>query len=99
MSLATESRFRTYELREPDIISGSKLSELQSQCIQNNIAGYAHDIINVHYEDKQPHKAEYLRSYYRGAIEALEHLLHTDQEVREAISLAESTPQDSQFGE
>lgn len=83
-SFDNNSRFKTFPLREAEIIGASKLSELQRQGIRNNIAGYAHDLLNVQYEDARPHMSEYMRSYYRGAIEALEHLLHTDEEVRAA---------------
>jgi hypothetical protein len=82
MAIVEQSRFKVYELNEYEIASGAKLSELQRQVIQNNIAGYAHDIINVQWEPEVPQKAEYLRNYYRGCIEALEHLLHTDEALR-----------------
>lgn len=86
-----DNRFRTFPLSEHEIINASKLSELQRQGIRNLIAGYAHDTLNVVYEDAAPHRAEMLRSYYRGAIEALEHLLHTDEEVRNAEKELEAT--------
>lgn len=91
------NRFKTFPLTEYEIIASCKLSELQRQGIRNNIAGYAHDLINVQYDDSAPHKSEYLRNYYRGAIEALEHLLHTDEEVRNAEKeLALTANNDSQ---
>ena len=88
MTLAMQNRFHMHDLRPEEILAGSKLSELQKQCVQNLIAGYAHDALNVPYDDTRPHQSEYLRNYYRGAMEALEHLLHTDEELRDAESSA-----------
>lgn len=85
------NRFKTFPLTEGEIIAASKLSELQRQAIKNNIAGYAHDLLNVQYDENKPHTGEFLRSYYRGAIEALEHLIHTDEGVRDAERELETT--------
>lgn len=85
MSILNYNRFQTFSLSEEDLLSATQLSELQKAAIRNNIAGYAHDFINVPYDDAKPHQAAVKQAYYRGCIEALEHLLHTDEEVRNAI--------------
>lgn len=93
-TLHENNRFQTYPLTEYELISACKLSELQRQGLKNNIAGYAHDLMNVQYDESKPHTAEYLRNYYRGAIEALEHILHTDESVRDAEKELHTTAND-----
>lgn len=85
MSIVDNNRFRTVKLDEYEIEQGSQLSGAQAACIQNLIAGYAHDIINIPYDDLKPAEHAIRQAYYRGAIEALEHLLHTDEEIRLAV--------------
>lgn len=71
----TGNRFISYELEESEILAGYQFSNANLKVIQNAIASYAHDIINIEYSASEPHLAALQVAARRGALEALEHLV------------------------
>ena len=89
-TIDTSSPFLSYILTPQEVITGSQLSLLQRQCIQNIIASYATERIAREIPIDNPLAAVQADAKNKGQIEALQHLLDlsnaADQAARDAAN-------------
>ena len=69
------SRFTVHQLADQEIVEGSKLTGLQTQCIQNQIAAIAENKIDLAFDVESPNSFIQQEAYLRGQLDALSYLL------------------------
>ena len=90
-NLNPNNPFASYILSPQEIIEGSKLSLLQTQCIQNIIASYATERISREISTSNPIETAIEDAKNKGQIEALLHIL----DLSAAASASPSSPQEA----
>ena len=83
-SINQSSPFISYNLTPQEVITGSQLSLLQRQCIQNIIASYATERIAREISVDNPLATVQADAKNKGQIEALQHLLDLSDAAEQA---------------
>jgi hypothetical protein len=78
---AIESQFQVLPMDEETMLHGYTFSPAQRTVIQNLIAGYAHDHLNIQYDCNRPHLAAIEQAAIKGSIRALQHLLDSHEQL------------------
>jgi len=86
-----ETEYTTYIFADViETANAAYLSELNRLHVQNCLAGYARDKVNLPYNPVEPHSFTMAHEYMRGAMEALKYLLATHEAARTSIQELEN---------
>lgn len=79
MATLQPSQFCRYEMTELEILQGSALSLVQTQCLQNQLADIASRKLNLVFEPLNPTDFAQQIAWHQGQMDALQHLLMTSE--------------------
>lgn len=77
-----ESQFQILPVTEDMMIAGHTFSSAQRAVIQNLIASYAHEHLNLKFDCDKPHLAAIEQARVKGMIDALQYLLDAHNELQ-----------------
>lgn len=77
-----ESQFQVLPTDAETMLAGYTFSIAQRTVIQNLIAGYAHDHLNIQFDCDKPHLAAIQQARVKGMIDAMQHLLDAHNELQ-----------------
>ena len=81
------SLFLRYDLSDEEVIEGSKLTNLQKMCIQNQICTLAEEKSELEYSEEDKVRFLQLESYTKGKIHALEYLLQLSETAETPLEI------------
>ena len=85
MSQDLPTTFQTHKLSAADLVNGSILSPLQAMVIQNQIALYAQDRLNLTLDPTNVSAFIQREAELKGQISALQFLLNVSNDVESSV--------------
>ena len=93
MAHLIDNDFSSYELNEEEALQGSILTITQKQVIQNDIAVYAEEKLNLEFDTNNQMLFIQQESKLAGQIQALRYRLQSSEASEEELRYRESNPQ------
>ena len=79
MATLQPSQFCRYAMTEQELLQGSSLSMVQTQCLQNQLADIASRKLNLVFNPANPGDFAQQIAWHQGQIDAIQHLLTTSE--------------------
>jgi len=84
--LSQNNAFQGWVLTPEEFLEGGRLTILQQQCIQNQIASVATQKINLSFTPNDPMTFAQQEAHLRGQIDALSYLLTLSEEAERQLT-------------
>lgn len=89
-TIDTSNTFQSWLLTDKETIQGCVLTSLNVQVIQNQIAGYAQERLNLELDMTNPHRFVQQEADLKGKISALRYLLDLSESAQKRIAEPEN---------
>lgn len=93
MSTLIPNDFSTYDLSDEEALQGALLSPTQVEVIQNDIAIYNMEKVNIEFDVNNPARFAQDEAHVRGKVEALRYRLDCSIAAMEQLEFEAANPQ------
>lgn len=91
-TLDQSNSFQSWVLTDKETIQGCLLTTANVQVIQNQIAGYAQERLNLELDMTNPHRFVQQEADLKGKIAALRYLLDLSESATKQVAAPEQNP-------